>query len=48
MARLCLYGKTPSDCPLYVRQVGKPAYLSSEQAGVGETAEGKARTYRRE
>ena len=39
MARLCLYGKTPSDCPLYVRQEGKPAYLSSEQEVVVDTAE---------
>ncbi len=48
MARLCLYGKTPSDCPLYVRQEGKPAYLSSEQEVVVDTAEGKAVTICRE
>ena len=48
MARLCLYGKTPADCPLYVRQEGKPAYLSSEQEVVVDTAEGKAVTTCRE
>lgn len=48
MARLCLYGKTPADCPLYVRQEGKPAYLSSEQEVVVDTAEGKAVTICRE
>lgn len=48
MARLCLYGKTPSDCLLYVMQEGKPVYLSSEQEVVVNVAEGEAVTIRRE
>lgn len=48
MARLCLYGKTPSDCLLYVMQEGKPVYLSSEQEVVVNVAEGEAVTICRE
>lgn len=47
MARLCLYGKTPSDCLLYVMQGGKPLYLS-EQEVVVDVAEGEAVTICRE
>ena len=48
MARLCLYGKTPSDCLMYVMQEGKPVYLSSEQEVVVNVAEGEAVTICRE
>ena len=47
MARLCLYGKTPSHCLLYVMEGGKPRYLS-EQEVVVDVAEGDAVTICRE
>lgn len=48
MARLCLYGKTPPDCLMYVMQEGKPVCLSSEQEVVVDVAEGEAATIFRE
>lgn len=47
MAHLCLYGKTPSDCLLYVMEGGKPLHLS-EQEVVMDVAEGEAVTICRE
>ena len=47
MARLCLYGKTPSHCLLYVMEGGKPRYLSAQEVVV-DVAEGDAVTLCRE